>query len=135
MKKFKIIVIFLLCIIFLCFYLQWGRDIELCQTNTERAENWYCEDISIIANRLYIHDKQKFAEMVLERCIDNTWKEIRFSYDLAGYPNELYIDVYMNNYTYNHMKIPSFRIAYTQEDTLKIYNIKDNPDKFTLKIE
>lgn len=136
MKKYKIIFAFLLCITFLFIYLQWGRDMELCHTNSERSENWYSEDITIVANKIYIQDKQKFAESVIQKCVENTWKEIRFSYDLGGYPNELNIDVYMNNYAYEYIKIPNFRIKYIQKNTLNNnYNIKDNPDAFTLKIE
>lgn len=137
MKKIFITTILslLISIIFLT-YLQWGRDMKICNTRPETSQNAYFEDVTLIANKLYIHDKYEFAESVIQKCIDNSWKEVRFSYDIAGYPNELCIDVYMNNYAFEHRQDVSFRITYSQDSKFNYkYNIKDNPEKFTITIE
>lgn len=135
-KEIKKFIIIILCMIIYIAYLQWGRDMEICNTVSESFENGYCEDITIIANKLFIKDKEQFAESVIQKCIDNTWKEIRFSYDLAGYPQELSINVYMNNYAYKYSKRLGFRITYSQKNMLDDnFNIKDNPEKFSIKIE
>lgn len=116
-------------------YLQWGRDMEICNTRPETSKNAYFEDVTLIANKLYIFDKYDFAESVIQKCVDNSWKEVRFSYDIAGYPNELCIDVYINSYDFEHRE-NAFRITYSQDSKFKYkYNIKDNPEKFTITIE
>ena len=45
-------------------YLQWGRDMEICNTRPETSKNAYFEDVTLIANKLYIFDKYDFAESV-----------------------------------------------------------------------
>lgn len=122
--------------IFILIYLQWGRDMEICNTRPETSKNAYFEEVTLIANKLYIHDKYEFAETVIQKCVDNSWKEVRFSYDIAGYPNELCIYVYMNNYAFEHRQTASFRITYSQDSKFNYkYNIKDNPEKFTIMID
>lgn len=137
MKRIIITIIlgFLISIIFLI-YLQWGRDIEICNTRPETSSNAYFENVTLIANKLYIHDKYEFAESVIQKCVDNSRKEVIFSYDIVGYPNKLCIDVYMNNYAFDHRQNASFRITYSQDSKFNYkYNIKDNPEKFTITIE
>lgn len=125
-----------LILVFSLIYLQWGRDMEICNTRPETSQNAYFEDVTIIANKLYIHDRYEFAESVIQKCIDNTWQEVKFSYDIAGYPNKLYIVVYMNDYAFEHRQNASFRITYSQDSKFNYkYNIKDNPEKFTITIE
>lgn len=135
MKKYYIIISFLLGIIIFFIYLQYGQNMEICNSTSETFKNGYCEDITVIANKLYIKDKQKFAKLVIQKCIDNSWDEIRFSYDLNGYPNELSIDVYTNMYKFTYRKKVSFKIVYSQDAEYNFkYNIKDNPEKFTIQI-
>lgn len=123
-------------IIILFFYFQWGQEMEICNSTSETAENYYSLNITIVANKIYIADKQEFAELVIQKCVTNNWNEMRFSYDLSGYPNELCADVYMNNYAYEHGRKANFRIIYSQDSKYHYkYNIKDNPDKFAITIE
>lgn len=88
-------------------------------------------DITIIANRLYIRDKEKFAEQMLQRCVDNSFHGVRFSYDMNGYPNELSISVYMNH-TMWKLKKRAFQIWYEQDLEYQ-YDIKDGIDKFNVE--
>lgn len=136
-KIFKIIfIVGITFIIITAIYLQWGRDMEICNTRPKTSKNAYFEKITLIANKLYIHDKYEFAETVIQKCVDNAWKEVRFSYDIAGYPNELCIDVYINNYAFEHRQTASFRITYSQASKFNYkYDIKDNPEKFTITID
>ena len=88
-------------------------------------------DITIIANRLYIRNEKEFAEQMLQRCVDNSFHEVRFSYDMNGYPNELSISVYMNP-TMWKMKKRVFQIRYEQDLEYK-YDIRDGIDKFKVE--
>lgn len=98
------------------------------------ASNGYSENVVIIANKLWIN-KQKFAEEMIQRCIDNDFHEVLFSYDVRGYPNELHLTIYNDNFKYRRNKI-EFQVNYEQiEGDIYEYNIKDNPEKFKLTIQ
>ena len=92
--------------------------------------NYYEMEFTVVANKLFIIDKQRFAEEMIERCIDNNFHDIKFSYDMMGYPNGLQINVYLNEFSKSH-----FTILYmTESENGMDYNIKDNPDKFMISI-
>lgn len=113
-------------------YLQWGRDVVVCSSNPKILSDGNLEEISIIANKLHIFDKEKFAEYILQRCVDNTFREVRFSYDLNGYPNEVHITVYMNRTAWKWKK-DSFEIRCVSEGT-EDYNIVENFEMFRIEI-
>lgn len=84
-KRFcRIVYLAVLLVIPILGYLQWGRDVAVCSSNPKIFSNGSLEEISIIANKLYIFDQEKFARYVLQRCADNSFREVRFSYDLSG---------------------------------------------------
>lgn len=110
------------------------RDVEIVDTYTSGSRNGYEEDITIIAHKEQITDQESLANQLVERCIANNFHEIRFSYDLKGYPNGLHITVYANEDTYES-GVAAFEIDYEQtEGEIYEYNIKDNPEKFELTI-
>lgn len=110
------------------------RDVEIVDTYTSGSRNGYEEDITIIAHKEQITDQESLANQLVERCIANNFHEIRFSYDLKGYPNGLHITVYVNEDTYES-GVAAFEIDYEQaEGEIYEYNIKDNPEKFELTI-
>lgn len=95
-------------------------------------ENYCSEDITIIANKIWIIDKEKFAHDMVQKSIENSFKEVKFSYDLQQ-PNELGITVYINKMSY-WLRKPDFTIQFKQKKNEQ-YNILDNPEKFTTIIE
>lgn len=110
------------------------KDVEIVNNHISSAENGYEEYISVVANKIWIFDKEQMAEDLVERCIENNFHEIMFSYDLRGYPNGLHITVYTNEITYKLGNV-AFEADYRQiEGEIYEYNIKDNPEKFELKI-
>ncbi|MCI9154729.1 hypothetical protein D3Z53_17805 [Lachnospiraceae bacterium] len=114
-------------------YLQFGRDVEVCSSNPKIFSNGSLEEISIIANKLYIFDQEKFAECLLKRCADNSFREVRFSYDLSGYPKEMHITVYMN-WTAWRWKRAAFEICYSSPEDDQ-YNMVENPEMFKIEIQ
>ena len=132
-KKFsRIVYLAVLLVIPILGYLQWGRDVAVCSSNPNIFSNGSLEEISIIANKLYIFDREKFAKYVLQRCADNSFREVRFSYDLSGYPNELHITVYMKRAAWKWRK-KAFEIRWISEED-KHYNIVENPEKYRIEI-
>ena len=133
-KKFsRIVYLAVLLVIPILGYLQWGRDVAVCSSNPKIFSNGSLEEISIIANKLYIFDREKFAKYVLQRCADNSFREVRFSYDLSGYPNEVHITVYMNRAAWKWRK-KAFEIRWISEEN-KHYNIVENPEKYRIEIK
>ena len=129
-KKFsRIVYLAVLLVIPILGYLQWGRDVAVCSSNPNIFSNGSLEEISIIANKLYIFDRAKY---VLQRCADNSFREVRFSYDLSGYPNEVHITVYMNRAAWKWRK-KAFEIRWISEED-KHYNIVENPEKYRIEI-
>lgn len=88
--------------------------------------------LNLIANRNQIDDKWKFAEEVIQMCKDNSFRTIRFSYDL-GYPTGVYIEVYLNEEDFQNGKI-IMEITYCQEDESSGYDIINNPEEFELMV-
>lgn len=115
-------------------YLQWGRDVKVCNSRLETSGEYRSENIAVIANTLYISDKEEFARQMVQKSVDNSFKEIKFSYDM-GYPNELTIDIYLNETLWENGD-RYFRINYVQEEKFSSqYNIRENPEKFRIEIE
>ena len=114
-------------------YLQFGRDVAVCSSSQKIFSNGSQEEISIIANKLYIFDQEKFAECLLKRCADNSFREVRFSYDLSGYPKEMHITVYMN-WTAWRWKRAAFEICYSSPEDDQ-YNMVENPEMFKIEIQ
>lgn len=108
--------------------------IEGYSSTVESFGNGYVQDVSILSHRIFIPDKEEFSREVIEMIIDNSLKGILFSYDVNGYPNGLYITVYLNESSCRSGN-SSFKISYTQDiqNGFK-YNIKDDPEKFVLEI-
>lgn len=133
MKKGKIVMMVTMSILVISIlgYLQYGRDVSVGGSHWNIFGNGSSMDVTIVANRLYICDKEKFAEQILQRCVDNSFQEVLFSYDVKGYPSELNISVYMNP-TMWKLKERAFQIQYKQ-DLKYQYDIRDGIDKFKIE--
>lgn len=121
MKKRFIIVFVSVSIITILAYLQFGRDVTAKNSISNVSANYYEQNLTVIANRLFIYDKEKFAKQILERCLDNSFHNIMFSYDITGYPDRIYVSVYTNSLTYN-LGIETFKIQYESENTTDTKN-------------
>lgn len=98
--KVRIYTVVIGMIVLCLVYLQWGRNVEVCNTQL-RTSNDYCEqNITVIANKVWIGNRKKFGHDMIQKCIDNSFDKIRFSYDLQC-PNELVIQVYTNKIGYS----------------------------------
>lgn len=86
----------LIGIVLLLAYLQFGRDVRVVSSMLMSSDQYYEQKLTIVANKLFILDKDKFAEEMMERCLDNDFHEMKFSYDLNGYPDRIEITVYLN---------------------------------------
>lgn len=130
MKRRIVAMAVIICMTIGFLYLQYGRDVNVTSSMNLSSDNYYEMELTVVANKLFIINKQRFAEEMIERCIDNNFHDIKFSYDMTGYPNRLQINVYLNEFSKSH-----FTILYmTESENGMDYNIKDNPDKFVISI-
>lgn len=120
--------------VFVLIYLQWGRDMDVLNTSSISASNFHEERISVTVNKLIVTDKKSCAEEIFKKCRENSFKSTMFSYDVAK-PNALYVTVYLSEYSLKFGN-PIFGFSCTQEDKINnSYNIVDNPEQFTLKLD
>ena len=116
------------------FYLQWGRQMDVSSSSGSGSDNHYELRVSVILNALVVTDQQKCAEQIFEKCRDNSFHSVRFSYDIQ-IPHALSVTVYKNQKDAEFGN-SAFRFSYQQENQIDgSYNIVDNPEKFTLEME
>lgn len=109
-------------------------QIEGYSSTVESFSNGYIENVYILSHRIFIPDKEEYSREVIQMIIDNSLNGIKFSYDINGHPNGLYITVYLNESSCRNGN-SSFKISYTQDIQNGFrYNIKDDPEKFVLEI-
>lgn len=90
------------------------------------------EKLIVVANQKEIVDKELFAKDLIQKCLDNDFHKIRFSYD-EGYPTSLDIDVYLwKEDIGNHN--PVMQVSYQPSDWNQGYDIKNNPEQYELVI-
>lgn len=80
MKKKRFVIVLIIIFISAPIYLQYGRVAEGYSNIVESSEGGYIENISIVSNKLFITNKEKFAEQIIQKITDNSLKGIMFSY-------------------------------------------------------
>lgn len=131
MKKCRVAIISVFCLIVGILYLQFGRDVKVVSSMNSSSGDYYEMNLTVVANRLFIIDKERFAEDLIHRCIANTFHEIKFSYDIMGFPDRLTVKVYLNEISKRY-----FTICYNPKmGNRHNRNIKDHLDKFEIYID
>lgn len=115
MKKRYMITGILICIIAILGYFQYGQEEKVVNTMVSTSDKFYKQEFDVIANKLFIWNKEKYADELIGKAVDNNYKNVRFSYDITGYPNEIIISVYNNEWNYQHDYM-AFQIIYTSDD-------------------
>ena len=115
-------------------YLQWGRQMDVSSSFASGSDNHYELRVSVILNTLVVTDQQKCVEQIFEKCRDNSFHSVRFSYDIQ-IPRALSVTVYKNQKDAESGN-SAFSFSYQQANQIDgSYNIVDNPEKFTLEME
>ena len=105
----------LICIIAILGYFQYGQEEKVVNTMVSTSDKFYKQEFDVIANKLFIWNKEKYADELIEKAVDNKYKNVRFSYDITGYPDKIIISVYNNEWNYRHDYM-TFQIIYTSDD-------------------
>ena len=105
-----------LCILMLCLlgilYLQFGRAPYVNMAITKGTTDGYVLHLTITANKLFIPNKEAYAEFLIQKVLDNNFKNMLFSYDELGYPERIFLTIYTNNVTW-FFNIPAFNTHYS----------------------
>ena len=118
----------------LCIYLQWGRGVSVRNTISSSWDGKRTEYMTIVANKLYIGDKEAFARKMIEACINNEFRDVRFSYDM-GYPAEITMDIYTNE-TARRLGIRCCEVRYAQPEKDRYRcNVKDDRERFVMTVK
>lgn len=129
--KRKIIVVAMLVMCLLCSCekkKEYTEEMDVTSSRSTLSSDGYREDITVVVDVAKIVDYEDCARTIINHCIANDFKSTKFSFDLKGYPNGLNADVYVID-----SDNPIFRMTYVADSCQ--YNIKDNPDMYTLDIE
>lgn len=90
--------------------------------------------LTVVANSKNIKNKENFARTVITMCRENSFKTIRFSSDLGGYPTSLDISVYLHQKDIRECD-PVCKIQYMPIENNKEYDIKNHPEQFRLYLD
>ncbi len=109
-----------------------SQDMLVYSSSSASMGGYHSERIIVIANEKGISDKEKCAEKIVEKCRENSFKNVRFSYDLSK-PNELVVTVCRNKKEADKGE-GDFKFRYIQEAEERQYNIIDDPEKFRIEM-
>lgn len=129
--KRKIIVVSILIMCLLCAcdaQKEYTGEMDVTSSRVTLASDGYREDITVVVDVEKIVDYEECAWTIIDHFIANDFKSTKFCFDLKGYPYELSADVYVVE-----NDDPVFRMNYITDSCQ--YNIKDNPERYTLGIE
>lgn len=104
MKKQCVVVSIVVCVIIIFVYLQYGREEKVVSSMANTSDSYYEQEFSVVVNKLFIWDKEKYAKRLVEKALENEYENVRFSYDIMGYPNEISIEVWRDGYCYQQGK-------------------------------
>lgn len=90
--------------------------------------------LTVIANSDTIENKEDFACQIITMCRENSFKTLRFSTDLGGYPTSLDISVYLHQKDIRTSE-PICKIRYIPNTNTKEYDIKNHPEEFQLYLD
>ena len=96
--------------------------------------NYHEEHISIILNQSSPVNHMQCAKEILEKCQQNDFTDIDFSYDWSV-PTALYVVVYKNRYSAENGEM-EFTFSYLPQNSFcDLYNIINTPEQYILTID
>jgi hypothetical protein len=113
-------------------YLQNGREMMVYNSYSMTADNYHKEYLTVVVNQLVVSDQMECAEKIIQKCRDNDFGNVQFSYDYS-IPSELQVDVYLSKRDVKKGN-EAFSFAYEKEKDNQ-YNIIDNPEKYEIVLE
>lgn len=72
---------------------------------------------------------------IISHCIKNDFKNVKFSYDIEGYPYEIISYIYSSQSNFKN-NTPAFKIVFTPKSDIatSTYTIKDNTNEYIYNV-
>lgn len=96
----------------LCYYLQYGRSMEIYSSYVTEAENHYERSLIVIANKVYIPDVESCADEIKEKCRNNDFENMIFTQDYSV-PGSFHVTVYHSKWDVKKGK-PAFKVTFDE---------------------
>ena len=90
--------------------------------------------LTVVANSGQIPDEEAFARKVIRMCMENSFRSLRFSTDIGGWPEEMEIDVYLRKKDVGE-EPPVFRIRAESEHGKSPDDTENQPERYRIFIE
>lgn len=108
--------------------------VEIFSCSATLFGNYHREMLKVLAGINEIDDRVAFSEIIIEKCRENSFNNIHFSYD-ESIPNEVEVVVYLSKEDIRNNN-PEYSFQYIQiGESSAEYNIVDHPEQFQIKID
>lgn len=114
-------------------YLQYGRTEQVTNSYSSSSAGIRDEHLTIVANKLFIINKEQYANELINKALTDRLNRFCFSWDM-GIPHSIKIDVYLTKIAKRNGNI-AYTIIYQPIDNNTSCNVIDNPEKYTLQIK
>ena len=135
-KKIVAVILFLcssICVIDLQNTKSYSGEMDVVSAHTISSDNYKEENIIVLLNHDDVTDFETCSYDIIQNVIDDNFQSIRFDWEQSGYPQELTGTVFLSREARSERN-PLFSFSYSTDTIGNQYNIKDDPDKYTLKI-
>lgn len=95
----------ILSIIILFYYAFCHQEIELCSIISSNMGEYRHTYLTVVLNRLYVDDLEECSEKIIEKCLENSFSNMKFNYDNHTFPNELNVQIYLTQWHLKHNKL------------------------------
>lgn len=100
--------------------------------------NWYELNIDVIVDDEIASDEEECSREIIQHIVDNDFYNMRFSFDMNGYPNKVNVNVFTTEKNLQKDK-KAYSFEYVTEfntENIEIQNnIKDNPEEFRIQFD
>lgn len=102
------------------------------------SDNWYELNIDVIVDDEIASDEEECSREIIQHIVDNDFYNMRFSFDMNGYPNKVNVNVFTTEKNLQKDK-KAYSFEYVTEfntENIEIQNnIKDNPEEFRIQFD
>ena len=92
-------------------YLQFGRRAVINNVLTKTTPQGCELTMSITVNTLVVLNHEHVADSLIQKILENDFENIKMSYDIHGYPDEITVTVYANKFA-KTLELPAFCLQY-----------------------
>lgn len=131
-----------ICILFLCVIISGCAkehvEMDVFSSQNIISDNWYELNIDVIVDDEIASDEEECSREIIQHIVNNDFYNMRFSFDMNGYPNKVNINVFTTEKNLQKDK-KAYSFEYVTEfntENIEIQNnIKDNPEEFRIQFD